>query len=405
MLPSVRFLLFSTMVAANVLASMPAAADDAQPPPAATAQAAPVPQPAPAADADDQARYHAARDLLVEGLIGRAAEAFEELARTTRDPVLAKRAAEDAAVCRVWLARGLVLVKRSDLGESTIAARASNERTTDELAVLYTNAVFYGLGAGAWLATLTEPDSAAGGVVPALGLAGAAALGVYGLDRGRPLRYGVPQSIVTGLYVGLEQGIAWTVWNQSRFRRSESWDADVVASVIFGSATAGGIVGGLIGTAHGTTPGRASFVGSAALWSGVVAGLFTAGVSPDDPSRDDRSWLAAGLGVTMGAIGGALTAGHVSPTIARVRFLDLGAIGGALLGGGLFLASESDDASVGTLVTAGGIAAGLGIAWAATSGMPEDRPEQKPAAAHAFAPSVAVSPTKGGGMVVSAFAF
>lgn len=324
-----------------------------------------------------------------------AAEQLDALAAAAPDATAAARAVDDAILCRQWIARGLVLVPRKDLGESTVHARQAGQRTTDELAVLYTNAIFYGLGTGGWLAVQTKPNSAGGAIMPALGLAGASVLGVYALDSGTPLRYGAAQSMVTGLYLGLYEGIAWTVWSQSRYRYSDAWSAETVATVLWGSATLGVVAGGVLGARAKTTPGRASFVLSAGLWSGFVAGLLTSASTPDDDRKDDRTWLAVALGLNAGAVAGALTAGDVSPTVSRVRFLDLGGIAGLVLSGGLYLAAGADSSKAAAAVTGVGTAAGLGIAWLGTAGMPKDEPSSD-------APSVAstlrlsAAPVRGG---------
>jgi len=340
---------------------------------------------------------------MAEGNFAGALTAFDALAASAPDAGAAARAKEDAALCRIWLDRGLVLVPRTDLGESTVHARQANQRTIDELAVLYTNAVFYGLGTGAWLGIQTEPKGAAGAILPALGLAGASVLGVYALDSGRPLPYGVPQSMVTGMYIGLYEGIAWTVWNQSQHRSSEAWSDKTVATVIWGGATLGLAAGGILGAQRKTTPGRASFVGSASLWSAVVAGFVTSGVVAKDDKQDDRTWLAVALGVNAGAVGGAFAAGEVSPTIARVRFLDLGGIGGLLLSGGLFLATESRNEWARDLTIGAGTAAGLAVAWFATLGMSKDEPSTT--GGTASLPHLVAMPVRGGAALGFAGAF
>jgi hypothetical protein len=100
-------------------------------------------------------------------------------------------------------------------------------------------------------------------------------------------------------------------------------------------------------------------------------------------SRGPTGWLAADIGLNAGAIGGLLAAGPVSPSIARVRFLDIGGIAGGLLAGGLYAAAADKNAQTqpAFAVTALGIAGGLGIAWYATQGMPADRLEEKEKAA------------------------
>ena len=377
-----------------------------EPPPPTPGPIAEIP--APPADVSGpqwQQKWAEAREKMLAGQFADAANDFDLLARTARGPIDRSLAQNNAALCREWASRDLVFVKRSDLGESSLAAKATNVRTTDELAVLYTTAVFYGIGAGAWLAVQTEPSSPAGFILPALGLAGASVGVVALLDSGRPLHYGVPQSIVTGTYLGLEEGIVWALWNQARTDRADEWKGGTVATVIFGSATIGAIGGGVIGTVNGTTPGRASWVGSTSLWSGVIAGLLGAGLSDVDKDRaDDHGLLAAALGLNAGAIAGLVSAKSVSPSIARVRFIDLGGIAGALVFGGLYVAagSKSDDANSAVsgffLVTALGTAVGLGSAWFATAGMPADRTEpdaKEPKTTTSVAPRVI--PVRGGG--------
>jgi hypothetical protein len=74
----------------------------------------------------------------------------------------------------------------------------------------------------------------------------------------------------------------------------------------------------------------------------------------------------------------------LAPSVARVRFVDLGAIGGGLLGAGTYAIIAESDASVrGGLGSAAlGIAAGVGLTWWLTSDMPNDPPDRpKPNAA------------------------
>jgi hypothetical protein len=386
-----RFVLAVASMFAVTLAASIARADDAPP--------------VPAAQTDDDGwsfRYKQARDRLISGDFGAAARMFDELAGETRDPLKRALATEQAALAREWQGRGLVLVKQSILGESNVSAKSVNERTTDELAVLYTSAVLWGIGSGAWTSVLTKPDSAAGVVLPIFAFAGAGTGLVAAIDlTGRPFRYGVPQSIVSGLYIGLEEGIVLSLWNTAG-QSADQWKAGTTATVIWGTSTAGAVLGGVIGSAVGTTPGRASFVGSSALWGGVLVGMLAGAATPDN-SSGQGALLAAGIGLNAGAIGGILAAGPVSPSIARVRFLDLGGIVGGLVAGGLYLAAsnKNPDGHVALGVTALGVGAGLGVAWYATSGMHEDRLEEhqdKPKAPEAkWSPTIA--PTKDGMML------
>jgi len=366
----------------------------AEPAPSAAEAAAPLagpPAPRPR-DAAWEKKYLLARERLMVGDFSGAAAMFNELAKQATDPADRGLASEQEQLAADWARRDLVLVRRADLGESAISAKAAGERTTDEIAVLYTNSVLYGLGTGAWLGVLTKPDSAAGAILPALGLAGAAAGAVALVDGHKKLAYGLPQSVVSGMYIGLEEGLVWTLWNQARARYIDEWHEETVASVIWGMTTAGAIAGGVVGAVGGTTPGRASFVGSAALWTGTVSGLLVGGLSQEDDAQDDRALLAAAIGVNAGAVAGAFAAGPVSPSIARVRFFDLGGLSGGVLFGGLYLAAAGDHpegrAMMGALSL--GMAGGLVAAWFATSGMPADRTDRSEASRSAVA---TVSPT------------
>ena len=344
--------------------------------PPATASA-PTPS-APAAAADRaawDARYAAARGLLERGDFSQASTEFAALARAAPSDFDSTRALELGQLAYNWDRRGIALVERKALIGSDIEAKHSDQRTADEIGVLYTTSVLYGLGTGLWIDVLSNPNSFSGTLIlsPLL-FAGAAAGGTALLDSGRGLRYGVAQSIASGMYIGLWQGIAWTTYLQAESTRQHQLSGGQYATALWSSATVGALVGGLVGTHSSTTPGRAGYVSSAALWPALILGFGIAGISQDNQYRDDHALLAASLGATGGAVAGILTAGTVSPTTARVRFLDLGGISGALLGGGLYLAAKGDHAEFSpfSVLTALGTTAGLGVAWFATANMPRD---------------------------------
>lgn len=213
------------------------------------------------------------------------------------------------------------------------------------------------------------------------------------------MSYGVPQSIQAGLTLGLLEGIFWTTWNQARVRFDEEWDEKTVASLIWGASTAGAITGGVLGARFGTTPGRASFVSSAGLWTGTIGGMLASALTPNDKasSRDDNGLLLAALGLNVGAGLGVWKSKDVSPTIARVRFIDLGGLAGGLLAGGLFLAADDRNTSERGLlaVTSLGMAGGLGLAFHLTREMEEDRPEADEAPP-AFNARASLAPVRGG---------
>jgi hypothetical protein len=362
---------------------------------------APPPAEAPGAPPDDE-RWHdayaSARERLLAGDFAKAAERFDALAATARDPVDRALATSMRDVARSWADRGLALVRQSALGESTLSAKSVGERTTDEITQLYVSSILYGIGTGLWLDAHTQPSSAAAAVLPALGFAGLAAGGVAVLDVTHPLHYGQPQAIVSGLNIGLEEGIVLALWDETRSGSGTQWSGQTVADVVWSLSTLGAFSGAVVGTVVGTTPGRASFVGSAALWSSIVAGL--AGVAATPPSGDQggAGLMAALVGLNAGLVGGLFAAGPVSPTIGRVRFLDIGGIGGGLLFGGVALAisGSSFNAQLASGLAAVGAATGLGVAWFATAKMPADRPFARGYDAHALSIQPVITPVAGG---------
>jgi hypothetical protein len=322
--------------------------------------------------------YEVARERLLAGDFADATTRFEELVRTARHPAARSVAEAMRDLARSWAGRGLALVRRNDLGESALPARSVNERTTDEIAQLYGSGIVYGIGTGLWIQAHTQSSSAAGLVLPMILVAAAADGTVALLDIGHPLHYGVAQSTVTGMNLGFEEGLVLSLWNTAQPNTSH-WQGTTVADVIWLLSTAGAVGGGVLGTTLGSTPGRASYVGSAGLWSSVLAGFAAAAFTGSDRDRGANAMLAADIGLNAGVVGGLLSAGAVSPSIARVRFLDIGGIGGGLVAGGLYLAAADKNLNTQAFsgVTALGIGAGLGIAWAATSGIPADRPEER----------------------------
>jgi hypothetical protein len=318
--------------------------------------------------------YLAARERLLAGDFDDAAERFEALAARATDDSQRVLAQAMRDVARSYASRELKLVRRAGSTESEASAPSPTERSTDEIAQLYLNTLTYGVGTGLWIDAHTQASSAAGVILPMLALTGGAVATVAALDIGHPLRYGVPQSAVSGLYLGLEEGILLSLWNELQDDSSTHWSGTTVADVIWVTSTLGLVGGGLIGATQGTTPGRASFVGSTGLWAGTIVGLVATAAT--DSSNGSTALLAADIGLNLGILSGIVAAGPVSPSIARVRFLDLGGIAGGLLVGGLYLAAADQHSNGGAAAAsvALGCAAGLGVAWWATRNIPADRP-------------------------------
>nr|PZN23657.1 MAG: hypothetical protein DIU78_13505 [Pseudomonadota bacterium] len=271
----------------------------------------------------------------------------------------------------------------------------------DELSVLYSTAFIYGLGTSAWLTLQIKPQTVAGALLPFAAITTASVGSVAVADNYRPLRRGLAHSIAAGLYIGFGQGV-WVVgYEHSRQSRlgEERWGPETVSTLLWAGATAGGFAGALIGGARGSTPGRASYVASTTLWGGLITGFTGALFEPDDRRRGEVAYLAAGIGYNLGLVTGVLTAAYASPSVARVRFVDLGGIGGALAsaGGYALIAGDDADPRAGLGIAALGAAVGLGVSWWLTSDMPEDR-RKTPEKAERRAGTVRalVTPVEGG---------
>jgi hypothetical protein len=199
--------------------------------------------------------------------------------------------------------------------------------------------------------------------------------------------------------VGFEEGIAWTLWHEASVQRSSEYGAKAVTTLIWGLGSLGAVAGGVVGSAYGTTPGRASLMGSAAMWSGLVAGTFMGGLT----GSDDAALLSSAIALNAGAVLGALAGAEVSPSIARVRFMDLGGLSGGLLLGGLYWALQDTKATPEGVLTATslGMTAGLTLGWLLTRDMEPDQPRKhrEPSLAERLVPTL-VPTSAGTGLVL-----
>jgi hypothetical protein len=308
--------------------------------------------------------YARAKALLVDGRAPEAARALDALAASAPTPV-------DAAV-----ARELAAVARASI-DRRAPAPGPHLRTPDELSILYTSAFVYGLGTGGWMVLLTRPSHLAGAALPFVGFTTAAVGGVAMIDAYKPFRRGVPHSIAAGLYLGLGEAV-WVIGleHAAATRRADGsrWSAEMVGTALWSGATLGGIVGGVVGAWREPTPGRVSFTSSAATWAGVTSGFLAAAVESRDRSRGETAMAVGGVGYNLGLVGGIVVAPLLAPSVARVRFADLGAVGGGLLGAGAYAVAAERTATVrgGLGFAALGMASGLGLTWWLTEGMPRD---------------------------------
>jgi hypothetical protein len=339
------------------------------------------------------ASYEEARAAMLAGNFAVAAAQFTVLVGSAPDPGARFLATEMMTACQTWAAGGLVL---SQPQQTSLAPPAllADRRTTDELAILYTNAVLFGLYAGLVIDVWNEPDSPSGAVLPPLLMAGAFAGTVALLDKTLNLRYGVAQSMVAGLYIGIEEALCWSLWHEAHSPYSSEWGEKTVTTLILGVGTLGAVAGGVVGSYLGTTPGRASLMGSAAMWSGLVAGTLVGGLT----EKDDTALLSSAIVLNAGAIAGVVAGSMVSPSIARVRFVDLGGLSGGILVGGLYWALADRDATAkGTLIsTSLGMAAGLATAWILTGNMEKDQPRRRQEASLAERLMPSLAPVAGG---------
>ncbi len=363
------------------------------PPPASAPiapTATPVSAPLPVSDPGWQAAFEASRDQLLGGQFADAERSFDDLAAHASSPADRRAATELGSLAAAWRLRNNVLALGPD----------ARVRTTDEVASLYIYAAAYGAGTGLWLSNLADAKSSAGVLLPALSLTAAGIGAVAAFDNlgSYKLKYGAPQAIVSGMTIGLVDGALISAWHESVPNRSK-WSSARVEGVLWAGATAGALAGGLAGHFSAVTPGRASWVGSGGLWSGVVVELLSLTIAGNtiDASTNFATLLVA---YNAGLAAGVLTAKSASPSVARVRFLDLGGVLGGFMMGGLYLAvaGNGGGARVGSAVTGLGVLGGLGGAWALTRGMEGDRIEDRlvPEKSTSFHFAPTVSPVPGG---------
>lgn len=332
-------------------------------------------------------RYQRARAALIEHREQDALDELEQIAESAPTTEERKAALELAEVARARLA-----IERRQVPQPKI-------RTSDELALLYTTSFIYGFGTSGWLALQLKPQSFPAAVLPFIGLTTASVGGVAVIDGHRPFRLGVPQAIAGGMYLGLGEAI-WLVGHQhskaSRLDDDSHWRAETVSTLLWSGATIGAVAGGLVGAHVQPTPGQVSFTSSGTLWGGMFTALVAPSLQSDPERAGEVGFLGGLVGYNVGLVGGIAFASRVRPSVARVRFVDLGGVAGGLLGAGTYLLVLGDDAAPrGGMLAAGlGVGAGLGLSWWIT-----DRVDD-----HPTAPSTGVvaslrpvlAPTQGG---------
>jgi hypothetical protein len=249
-------------------------------------------------------------------------------------------------------------------------------RTSDELTSLYTAAVMYGLGTGAWIALQLRPENFGTALLPFVIAAPAAVAAVALADNYRPLRHGIPHAIAAGLYLGLGEGIWLTGYQNAHAAAYDKprWSAERASSVLWMATSVGAVAGGLLGAWRRPTPGRVSFTASAAIWGGLLSAFATSAVISDPKDRGPYAFVVGSMGYNAGLVGGLLFGPSVAPSVTRVRLTDLGGLfGGLAFVGGYALLTERREPRALLGAAAIGGALGLGVTWWATSDMPADR--------------------------------
>lgn len=111
----------------------------------------PVPVPvasvAEAEDATWQTAYLDARWAMTQGRFAVARDSFAALAGSTRSAEKRALCTEFGALAAQWATAGLTLLpQQARAAAEPLSTARSDERTTDEISVLYLNSVVYGLG-------------------------------------------------------------------------------------------------------------------------------------------------------------------------------------------------------------------------------------------------------------------
>jgi hypothetical protein len=336
--------------------------------------------------------YEAARARMVEGKWREAEGRFRALAASAPSDGQRSLAEEMARLADSYAIRA-----------AEIRAEPPAIRSTDELTLLYASSFLYGAGTGAWFLLQIEPDTALTATLPFAAITAAPILAVATIDGYRKLPRGVPHAISAGLFLGTGQGV-WALGYQyaraARVREADGrsamrWQPESAATVLWGGATLGAVLGGALGSAVVTTPGRVSFVASTTMWSGALGGLTASALLPADQLRREHTFLIGGAGYNAGLLAGILGAGPISPSVARVRIVDLLGIAGGLATAGIYLsvANEVRPRTAEGLAVVGA-AAGLASGWYVTRNMPKELPGEAPPPVVVVNP--AVTPVLGG---------
>jgi hypothetical protein len=260
-------------------------------------------------------------------------------------------------------------------------------RSKSEIRTLYATSIFYGMGSGILLGGSLAKRNQEGLVWGSMALGGALLPTVVALvDSVDGFTYGVPQSISTGIHLGMLQSfyIVLSLNGRSRANNSDFASEDRPVSrqalavwYLWVLPTTGGLVGGLMSNGVQVTPGQASMVGTSGIWTSLI-GMFAVRASQENRDVRAQSGHTAGaVFLPVGTVAGLLLAPTVSPSLHRVHAVDIGAAAGLLAGWAVGELAVPKQPRTEAGLMAGGITLGIGTALLLTTGMKREKYPKK----------------------------
>ena len=279
--------------------------------------------------------------------------------------------------------------------EPAKATTPDNQRDPSELALLYVASIAWGGSLGLFLDGLGQAGNAnAGaslaGVLLTPLMAGVGCVLPSVIDYAYHRRRGVPQTVTTGMLLGLGEGVALNEFFSNHQATSfHTYTKDT--AWVFGGTSVGLATGLVVASFVETTPGRAAWVETTGLFGGLfAASIAGAAARPTGyPTPQFDADGRADVGITAAVAGGAgvaigiTTATWFSPSALRVHLIDLGWLTGAVGSGVACNRCNTPD-----IFLAMAVGSGIGFVgmFLATIPMAPDRPGEHAASAPAFAP-------------------
>jgi len=240
-----------------------------------------------------------------------------------------------------------------------------NRRTLDELSILYGNAVLNGVFAGIVIDTYSKSKSAA--ATSCLrwigrGRAGIVALSTTLSDSDMALRSPLSRHVHR-----IREALVWLLC--TRRTTLVPTDGGQESAMLTWDGHGGLARGGIAGTFLGTT------LGEPRSWDPQLCERRCGGHFGRRNRQEERHRSACGRNCAEpGAIGGALLGAQVSPSVARVRFIDLGGLSGGCWWEAVLAMAGKDARPPGVTAALDRMATGVATAWYFTRHMEEDFP-------------------------------